>query len=85
MTGLVTEYAIGSCGARLVQIAVVQLGYPSSRIGCCWTNSLEFILGCMCETWQEIGKSEVKVHCGNFWSQNQPRTFTMNFHIRLVE
>jgi hypothetical protein len=22
MTGLVTEYAIGSCGARLVQIAV---------------------------------------------------------------
>jgi hypothetical protein len=26
MTGLVTEYAIGSCGARLVQIAVVQLG-----------------------------------------------------------
>jgi hypothetical protein len=28
MTGLVTEYAIGSWGARLVQIAVVQLGYP---------------------------------------------------------
>jgi hypothetical protein len=28
MTGLVTKYAIGYCGARLVQIAVVQLGYP---------------------------------------------------------
>jgi hypothetical protein len=27
MTGLLTKYAIGSCGVRLVQITVVQLGY----------------------------------------------------------
>jgi hypothetical protein len=26
MTGLVTEYAIGSCGVCLVQMAVVQVG-----------------------------------------------------------
>jgi hypothetical protein len=31
MTGLVTEYTIGSCGACLVQIAVVQLGYPENN------------------------------------------------------
>ena len=33
MTGLVTEYAIGSCGARLVQIAVAQLGYRDRIFG----------------------------------------------------
>jgi hypothetical protein len=34
MTGLVTEYAIGSCGARLVQIAIVQLCSWLSEISC---------------------------------------------------
>jgi hypothetical protein len=32
MTGLMTEYVIGSYGARLVQIPVVQLGYCSACI-----------------------------------------------------
>ena len=30
-------------------------------------------LVCMCETWQEIGKSEVKVHCESSGAKIDPK------------
>jgi hypothetical protein len=37
--------------------------------GCSWTN-LFLVCFCMCETWWEIGKSEVKVRCESSGAKN---------------